>query len=275
MDIKAEFNKAIRDITILSKKGENHNYERFSLDVHREKVVLQGFISEAKKFYVPADMEIITDKSQVVNGEIPLRIPFPCVAILSESFNGAGLSEVPSIIFAKEAEDKIELSAMMYEKDRRRWLPAFVAGSISRVDGDIAFAYKRRYKIEENVYRTKEMLHDFVGEMTRTVVNLIELLSIQNISHDRIETKKGAGQFIKRKKALDKIDSYHVITIDGKRCLSNESGSTVVGGKRSHSRRGHIRHLSSGKNVWVRACLIKGSRKGSVESDYKFRGAST
>lgn len=38
---------------------------------------------------------------------------------------------------------------------------------------------------------------------------------------------------------------------------------------RLHDRRGHLRHLRSGKNVWVRPCKVGDASKGVVFHDYK------
>ena len=39
--------------------------------------------------------------------------------------------------------------------------------------------------------------------------------------------------------------------------------------RREHGRRGHERHLKSGKVVWVRDCKVGSSRLGKVVKDYK------
>lgn len=44
---------------------------------------------------------------------------------------------------------------------------------------------------------------------------------------------------------------------------------------RQHDRRGHLRRLSSGKNVWVRACKVGDSSLGIVFKDYEVRGQIT
>lgn len=42
---------------------------------------------------------------------------------------------------------------------------------------------------------------------------------------------------------------------------------------RQHDRRGHLRRLRSGKNVWVRPCVVGDPSKGAVFHDYEVRAA--
>ena len=42
---------------------------------------------------------------------------------------------------------------------------------------------------------------------------------------------------------------------------------------RQHDRRGHLRHLRNGKNVWVRPCKVGDPSKGTVFHDYEVRAA--
>lgn len=44
---------------------------------------------------------------------------------------------------------------------------------------------------------------------------------------------------------------------------------------RLHDRRGHLRRLRSGKNVWVRACTVGDASKGAVFKDYQIAEVTT
>jgi len=71
-------------------------------------------------------------------------------------------------------------------------------------------------------------------------------------------------------KARAPLDSYeyHILTIEPneERTPSQERGGTHAS-PRTHLRRGHIRHLSSGKKVWVNSCLVNPGH-GMIEKDY-------
>jgi len=43
---------------------------------------------------------------------------------------------------------------------------------------------------------------------------------------------------------------------------------------RLHDRRGHLRRLTTGKNVWVKACKVGDASKGAIFHDYKIEAAS-
>jgi hypothetical protein len=75
----------------------------------------------------------------------------------------------------------------------------------------------------------------------------------------------------KRKIAAGKTPTYdwHTVVIgvkSGQRV--NGAGSTHAT-PREHDRRGHIRRLRSGKNVWVKACKVGAPELGAVFKDYQ------
>lgn len=51
-----------------------------------------------------------------------------------------------------------------------------------------------------------------------------------------------------------------------------ESKGGTHASPRQHDRRGHIRRLNSGKNVWVKACKVGDSSKGAIFHDYQITG---
>jgi len=72
---------------------------------------------------------------------------------------------------------------------------------------------------------------------------------------------------VKARAPLDSYE-YHILTIEPneERTPSQERGGTHAS-PRTHLRRGHIRHLSSGKKVWVNSCLVNPGH-GMIEKDY-------
>lgn len=73
----------------------------------------------------------------------------------------------------------------------------------------------------------------------------------------------------KRKIAQGKIPSYdwHTVVIEAVEPKSESKGGTHAS-PRLHDRRGHIRRLRSGKNVWVKPCKVGDAAKGIVWKDY-------
>jgi len=74
----------------------------------------------------------------------------------------------------------------------------------------------------------------------------------------------------RRKIATGKTPTYDWRTVKiGPKTARGESKGGTHAPPRLHDRRGHIRRLASGKNVWVKACKVGDSSLGTVFHDYK------
>jgi hypothetical protein len=72
-----------------------------------------------------------------------------------------------------------------------------------------------------------------------------------------------------RKIAQGKTPSYdwHTVVIEAVQPKGKPQGGTHAS-PRLHDRRGHLRRLRSGKNVWVKPCKVGDPTKGIVWKDY-------
>lgn len=79
----------------------------------------------------------------------------------------------------------------------------------------------------------------------------------------------------RRKIAQGKLPTYdwHTVIIQPAKQRSESQGGTHAS-PRLHDRRGHIRRLKSGKNVWIKAHKVGDASKGYVFHDYKIEAAS-
>jgi len=79
----------------------------------------------------------------------------------------------------------------------------------------------------------------------------------------------------RRKIAQGKVPSYDWTTvyIEPSKPRSESKGGTHAS-PRQHDRRGHLRRLRSGKNVWVKPCKVGDPSKGVVWHDYAIREAA-
>ena len=79
----------------------------------------------------------------------------------------------------------------------------------------------------------------------------------------------------RRKIAQGKVPSYDWTTvyIEPSKPRSESRGGTHAS-PRQHDRRGHLRRLRSGRNVWVRPCKVGDPTKGVVWHDYAIREAA-
>lgn len=79
----------------------------------------------------------------------------------------------------------------------------------------------------------------------------------------------------RRKMAQGKAPSYEWTTvyIEPSKHRSEAAGGTHAS-PRLHDRRGHLRRLRNGRNVWVKACKVGDAAKGAVWHDYAIREAA-
>lgn len=78
----------------------------------------------------------------------------------------------------------------------------------------------------------------------------------------------------RRKISQGKKPSYEwrTVFIEPAKTKSESKGGTHAS-PRLHDRRGHLRRLRTGKNVWVRACKVGNAANGTVFHDYEVRAA--
>lgn len=76
----------------------------------------------------------------------------------------------------------------------------------------------------------------------------------------------------RRKIAQGKAPSYEwrTVYIEPTKPHAESKGGTHAS-PRQHDRRGHLRRLQSGKNVWVRPCKVGNAALGSIFHDYEVR----
>ena len=79
----------------------------------------------------------------------------------------------------------------------------------------------------------------------------------------------------RRKIAQGKVPIYEwrTVTIEAVKPRQESKGGTHAS-PRLHDRRGHLRRLQSGKNVWVKPCKVGDANKGIVFKDYQIKEAA-
>lgn len=65
---------------------------------------------------------------------------------------------------------------------------------------------------------------------------------------------------------------WTTVYIEPAKSRSDSKGGTHAS-PRLHDRRGHLRRLTTGKNVWVKACKVGDASKGAIFHDYKIEAA--
>jgi len=79
----------------------------------------------------------------------------------------------------------------------------------------------------------------------------------------------------RRKLAEGKLPSYdwHTVTIKPAQSRAEPQGVTHAS-PRLHDRRGHLRRLKTGKNVWVKPCKVGDASRGTVFKDYQVEAST-
>lgn len=68
------------------------------------------------------------------------------------------------------------------------------------------------------------------------------------------------------------IYEWRTVVVDPVQARREHQGGTHAS-PRQHDRRGHLRRLRSGKNVWVKSCKVGDASRGSVFHDYQLKAA--
>jgi len=92
------------------------------------------------------------------------------------------------------------------------------------------------------------------------------MLALKNV---RPQIDEPPPKLNKKRAASGKLPlyAYHVLEVDGEVWGPHSKGDGSAE-YRSHLRRGHIRRLSDGRAVWVRATYVHGRMPGFVSKDY-------
>lgn len=124
----------------------------------------------------------------------------------------------------------------------------------------------------------QHMVHDVATEAS-VIIEFCEALSCSNVG--MAIAQPGLSESKAARRARDgKIPIYEtrVLTVDvgtGKhQRLSGTAGDGFRSSPAQHLRRGHIRRLSSGKNIWVNSCVVGASEHGVINKTYAVRRAS-
>lgn len=99
-------------------------------------------------------------------------------------------------------------------------------------------------------------------------------MTCKNVGFENIYTEdKNLNQ---RRINKGKIPFYEtkVLTIDTHHEINNETEEIkfdVKSCKKQHLRRGHIRRLKKGVNIWVNACVVGSKKLGLINKTYKVK----
>lgn len=238
----------------------------------------QRQIKSAAKFLLPEpSCTLLTKKGQfqdlLRSGN---RMPYEKVCIACED---KSTTEVPVLLLIKSDfsdrdpndEDSVAFSVNAFYK-----LNHNVGWNIIPFIWDFNFNGAHRVwdmlsKEYAEVLSSKErndVVKNFTTIIQQAVGSLMLLLSCSNVSEQDIPISKLKRDRLKKKKLP--VFEHKTLYIDDVKSARVDRGGTSAP-KRQHHRRGHIRRLSSGNQVWVRPCLVGDPSLGFVSKDYVVR----
>jgi hypothetical protein len=246
----------------------------------------------SQKFILPDGGRFYDDPElKALDETEKLHLPFPCIAI-EFTRSKEYLATLPpksaeryqpdrTLFFAKEFDDHIAITVLVWAMDIKKWIPYPQAGiprsnyldRTARVGGRIGIRVIPPSKLPELKDTTDESMLDDYDDEVGALLNLLNVLSCRNVHTEKSLPKKTSMAMNAGKKNAVPFDAYHYLVID----TPKKSESSGVGGShaspREHLRRGHIRRLADGRRIWVNATVVSAGSGGVVAKDYVMRGA--
>jgi len=288
------FDRLIEDIQLYMSCPAFKMYT--SVQQENTNMFLKSIIKSPKVFF-PASGDVIQSTGDV-NDEVKklVRLPYPSTVILTDNRLYDKVVVVAHDMDILCAEAKVTNPSMLNKEwgiafsvavnQNNLWtmLPvlcalyprdAGICGVEVKIIKDGTIDKLRQTNNHDTRLSTEELteaLQNLAGTLgTLTLLNTCVMLNTHNTTQETVKAPKFLNQ--KRvKKGNRPLLDYKILVVDGERWHSNDAARNMVhgdgSGKRSHLRRGHIRHLASGKSTYVRATYVHGSSKGFVEKDY-------
>lgn len=253
--------------------------------------------SRAVHFQLPHGGYILPKEGDevVIETDI-LRPPFPTTVI--EYTEGGGelrAGETPStkrLVLAVNENDGVTLFPAYYADNQDIWQPPtiywrFIYGrsfSLSRTkprdfsDND-AIRYGECWPGAVAAVKIPMSLETYASIELSNINQELSVymdfcLAMSQYETEIVDQKPDAQtQKLRRLRGKKPLMTYKVITITGKRKVSNEGKGGTHASPVTHLRRGHWRHYKSGKRSWVEATLVNG-KDGMAVKDYRVEARS-
>lgn len=253
------------------------------------------------KFRLPTNGELVTNAVDVHDSFLGVyRLPFPKIVaefdvnLLGNENDHKDALQVKKIVtYAEHIDDLLEFALQIGAKGAHiapstsgylvhssfmdsigRWRPSHFA-AIVPYESDMK-APKGHNKIamacftlggfceEVNNLTPQQMATEYYLDVT-AVLNIALCSLCENVEHETIKAPKYTNT-IRRKKNKEPFYEYKILKVKGQK--SHDGGSKRGAGVRLHMRRGHIRHLPSGKLTWVRHTVVGDKSRGVVMKEY-------
>lgn len=264
--------------------------------------------AKAQKFILPENGLIFADKLKGLPDV--LRLPFPEIIIEYEYHGDEGdwkhvkfkdpsneVQECPKrIVYAREEGNAILVTGIFGIKRNNMlvwsvypgYLQVFVKKTTENLNNISAFRNDDIRKIYQKGHKTpflslpipapwvahQEEIYDCVmmdlGYEAQVMCELLEALNCANVSQETLPKKK-FNKALASKFAIP-YDEYRILMVNTSKSSASQSHGGSHAPPREHLRRGHIRRLANGKQIWVNACVVNAGVGGKLTKAYGFSG---
>jgi hypothetical protein len=254
--------------------------------IKESEVALKKTLRIAQHFSV-GDLSELTLFEQLDSPKNLLRLPFP---VMSISYSSGETKVIAVFTDMKEIDARFIWAFTSIRKyGNSKWECPTYHMSIYPVEkgGEVQYLGTSQYRKElkpllKHSFTEDELtqLEEQSGQVHGSDLAALEGL-VYALNSEEYETKIHTPDYSQaprvrnrqQKKLLPQIE-YRELVIKGKAEHSavNSFDCLPCRPKREHMRRGHERHLKSGKIVWVRNCKVGSGRLGKIIKDYTVKG---
>jgi len=223
-------------------------------------------IPQAQHFTLPAGGRLFDDGLRGLDTDLrAIHLPYPSITL---SFTGGARR---TLVVAQEQQEAgqntIVVRVAVDTGDGQGWgIYPCTAQPVQRHD-DGSVAWVCFDSIGSRLDRAP--MHEAVMAAGRSVLELVEALSCNNVASEIVERVDPAVNARRRRQGKLPLYETHVLVVKVGEQV-HAIGAPVVdrSGPREHLRRGHIRRLPDGRRTWVQCCVVGSRALGVVRKTY-------
>lgn len=237
---------------------------------HRFAAAIVHAIPRAQHFALPENGRLFDDELRGLEADLrALRLPFPVITVSFSNERGQ-----KTMVVAREQEKPdaplglvVEVLVAVDLNDGQGWgVVPCAASPHANLEGDVVEWF---FSGEDGKKPADDRVWGSVGQAGRSVLELVEALSCNNVAAEIVERIDPAVNVRRRRQG--KLPMYEVRRLVVKVGEQVHAIGAPMGdrnGPREHLRRGHIRRLPDGRRTWVQACVVGSRTLGVVRKTY-------
>lgn len=218
-------------------------------------------IPHGQHFALPENGRLFDDQLRGLDADLrTLRLPYPTITVSFANERGQ-----KTLVVAREQEKPdaplglvIEVMVAVDLNDGDGWgVVPCAASPHANLEGDVVEWF---FSGADGRKPADDRVWGSVGQAGRSVLELVEALSCNNVASEVVERVDPAVNARRRRNGKLPLYEVHVLVVKvGEHVHAIGAPMGDRGGPREHLRRGHIRRLPDGRKTWVQACVV-GSR---------------